>query len=914
MADPNNPVNPNDQQTAQAQQPQQSQNNIDVKSLENLERFRDLQSKVNAILMDYNVTAKDAVQKTEELKQKYISENEAINKLLNSSSKLNTEYSLFSENLKTQIEHTGKLADTLEMKLKKTVQDNITLEEEYKKITGEKIDQITLEEDKLKKVKDVLTEQNKAYAEMSAAEKQQAIDKLKWLGIAKDDIEARKILIQVEHQRNKQLQESIPSQLNENNLLKIKGEKLGAVSSAAGGLVDKLSGVNAGNNMVASSMIALGGGADKLAKGLASGFLDSFLKPENAMNRFFNFLNKNLIQSTFEFDKILSEVNKNTGGFRKEFEQIGLNKAGPFAASAAGELATYGVGLKELGAAYTALANKVNGFNHMTEQQRTVLTKNAATMETLGVSAANYAELTSKFMGTLGKTAEGTRVAIDTLARDAIAAGRNVGEYAKEFESLMPKIVGYGREATQIFKELNAFAGMTKGVMSTGDLQAFADQFNNWDSAAESVSKLNAVLGGTSLNIEELMKADPTEKLMMLKRSFDESGQDFDKLNIGYKRLLAEAFGGDVAKAGAFLKGNLAEANAEMQKMAATEKELEERKKMSVAAQEKLSKAIDTMKIALTPIIDIFAKVAESLAWISEKTNGFGTFLLVGVPLAVAAVRGAFKLWGMDVTSTFGSVFTKIRSMISGVRSDIAAAKTEAATIPPVGGGGSGGGGSGSAGVDIGDAADGIGDKLAKKGGKLGKLGKMLPGIGKFVGLAAMAVGAYNMVDSVKQQTELSRKQQDEQINEHDDGEENIGPGNKKFIYEGNTPIASFNKDDYVSVKGAKNPSNITGVNTETNTKLIEAIKDTTRVSTSAMVATREHAKELSQAATEVKKTSSEVEREKTKELVKETVTATAQNITVKSEVQLSGELGLSGTAVDRLVDRANLSSNSKVG
>ena len=68
-------------------------------------------------------------------------------------------------------------------------------------------------------------------------------------------------------------------------------------------------------------------------------------------------------------------------------------------------------------------------------------------------------------------------------------------------------------------------------VLSAGDLQGFASQFDNWDSAAESVSKLNVALGGASVNIADMMRADPTEKLMMLKRAFDDSGQDFDKLN-----------------------------------------------------------------------------------------------------------------------------------------------------------------------------------------------------------------------------------------------------------------------------------------------------------------------------------------------------------------------------------------------
>lgn len=912
MPGPNDPSAPISA-APQAQQATQQAAPIDVKAIESLERYRDLQSRVNITLMDYSKTAAEAVQKTEELKQKFISNEEAINATLVSTDKLNTKYDLFSKNLETQIEHTKKLADTLETKLKKTVQDNIDLEEEYKALKGQNIEQLDLEADKLKKVQELLSGGGKTYAEMSTAERVKLAKDLEKANITNNIIEAQKILIQVEHQRNKQLQEAIPSQLNENRLLELRKGKLQDVNKAAGDLVNKLAGANSQNNLFASSLISMGEGADKFIKSIGSGFLDSFLKPEMALNRFFNFLNKNLIQSTFEFDKVLSDVNKTTGGFRDEFEKIAMNKAGPFSASAIGGIATYGVGIKELGAAYTALSSKINGFNRMSEEQRLLLSKNAATMETLGLSASTYANITATYMGTIGKTAEGAKETVNLLARDAIAAGRNVGEYAKEFEGLMPKIVGYGREATQIFKELNAFAGMTKGVMSAGDLQTFSDQFNNWDSAAESVSKLNAALGGTSLNIADLMRADPTEKLMMLKRSFDESGQDFDKLNIGYKRLLAEGFGGDVAKAGAFFKGSLQEANAEMTKMAATEKELEERKKKSVAAQEKLSKAIDTMKIALTPIIDLFSKIAESLAWISDKTGGFGTFLLVGLPLAITAARGLFKMWGSDVNFSFMSIFKNISGAVDTLTAKIRGAKAEAATIPAGGSGGGGGGdgGGGGGGSATGDAAElleSAGGKLAKKGGKFAKFGKMLPGIGKVLGLAGAAYGLYSAAQPQTPTEQQPQQVQADSMNEHQDGEESLAPGNnKKYLVEGNRAVASFAADDYVQAKGAKNPSNITGVNTDT--KLVEAINNSTNVSTTALVSTKDYAKQLSQSSSEYKKTIVETDRERTKEMIKETVPAIAQNIKVQSEVTLSGNIGLDPTAIDKIHEK----SNSKV-
>jgi hypothetical protein len=181
-------------------------------------------------------------------------------------------------------------------------------------------------------------------------------------------------------------------------------------------------------------------------------------------------------------------------------------------------------------------------------------------METLGLSADAYGKIVTTMMASVGKTAEGSRQVIEGLAKDAIALGKSVGEYANEFQNAFSKITGYGREATSIFKELNALSMATKGAITSQDLLSISDRFKDFDSAAESVSKLNAVMGGMSINVLDMMKANPAEQIMMIKRASSEAGLEFDKLNIGYKRLLAEYFGGDVGKAAAFFKADMAEA------------------------------------------------------------------------------------------------------------------------------------------------------------------------------------------------------------------------------------------------------------------------------------------------------------------------------------------------------------------
>lgn len=437
------------------------------------------------------------------------------------------------------------------------------------------------------------------------------------------------------------------------------------------GTINKMFGVSGTTNFLTSVVLASTDKQGGAIKGMLSGITESFTNPMKAMNLFFGLLDKFLIKSTFEFDKNLSQINRSLGGMGQEFENVSMTGGEFLRAADTAHLAVYGVGIKELGKSYEALSSKINGFNQLADSQRKLLMENAATMENLGVSANTYATLASNMMGALGKSAEQTNKIIKDLAKDAIAAGRSVSEYTKAFEQVMPKIIGYGREAREIFKELNAFAAMTKGVMSEGDLQSFSDQFNNWDSAAESVSKLNAALGGTSVNIEEMMRADPTEKLMLIKKSFDASGKSFDQMNIGYKRLLAEGFGGDVAKAASFFNGSLEEANKLIGKASASEEELAKRKQKSVEAQEKLAKALESMKLSLTPLINLVAKFAEKLAKFIDWVGPVKLFLFVTLPLGFKVLTSIMGLFGTTMGGMFTSIFSRIGLGITGIGSRI---------------------------------------------------------------------------------------------------------------------------------------------------------------------------------------------------------------------------------------------------
>jgi hypothetical protein len=370
---------------------------------------------------------------------------------------------------------------------------------------------------------------------------------------------------------------------------------------------------------------------DNLIKSVGGGLKDAFLNPQKAAAAFTNFMYDNVIKSTFELDKQLADLNKTTGGFRKEFEQTAMSGFGGFKTQDTANLANYGIKLSEVAKVYGELSKSIAGFNNMSEAQRRILLDSSAMMTTLGVSATTYGNLVSKFMTSATISADQASMMMKSVAKDAIALGQDVGKYTETLSQSLTKVSGYAREATQIFKELSAISAATKGVISPQDLTALSDKFATFDTAADAVSKLNAMLGGTSLSIVDMMQKDPAEQILAIKRAASESGMAFDSLNIGYKRLLAEYFGGDMNKAAAFFRMEMSEAQAAMNKASATEEELAKRRQASVAAQEKLNATLEQLKISFTPLVDIASMFLTGINKIIDTIGAFPTVLGIGI-------------------------------------------------------------------------------------------------------------------------------------------------------------------------------------------------------------------------------------------------------------------------------------------
>ena len=488
--------------------------------------------------------------------------------------------------------------------------------------------------------------------------------------------------------RNKQAKIALAD--NEEKLSKaLKG-----VSSNVTELNDKFLGSSKNVGLFSNSIVAFSRDFQNSSTSFGSVFsnvantmkLDLF-DLEKSTARLEGFIKKNLIDSTFEFDKAVSELNKTTGGFGGDFEKTFFRGNDLFKAPDVSGVLAYGMGLKDLSAAYGSLSKNVGTFNSMSEGQKKIFTEQAAVLSNLGISTETYSKLISNSLSVGKKDMIGATEAMDQLAKTALALGKNVEQFATEFQNALPKLVGFSKEAKDIFTSLSAISQVTNNIVSTNDLTSIAEKFMTIEGAADGVSKLNAVFGGLSLNIMDLAGKDPAEIIMSIKRAASAANIDlknFDTLNIGYKRALAELFGGDVQKAAAFFKSDLDEISSKMGQQNISEQEFEERKKRSADAQKKLNAAIDSMKISLSPALTVFTKIAEAITYIANLNPfmpfvvGFGVvfgLFVTAQALFQRTIGRAFKEATMDLVN-IGSQLRAVSMQLQQLNANLGTTST----------------------------------------------------------------------------------------------------------------------------------------------------------------------------------------------------------------------------------------------
>jgi len=363
--------------------------------------------------------------------------------------------------------------------------------------------------------------------------------------------------------------------------------------------------------------------------------------------------------------ELLSKVNEGNAQFAKTTGQI-ADRTFNFGMG----LSQFGIGFEELNKAAGELFVSMSGFSNLNKNVQKDLAESAAKMELLGVSASTTGKIINDLTKGMRMTADEARTTNEYLARAAIGMGVPPQKMAQEFAAATPKMAAFGKQGVEVFIQLQKQAKSLGMEMNTL-MGIVGDTFDTFEGGARAAGRLNAILGGDYLNSVEMLNATESERIEILKRSFDMSGKNFDSLDKYEKKAIAASLGiSDLNEASKLFGSSTSDLNADMEKQAATQEKLEAVQKEAVTTQKKMNEIFNGFLVIIKPLVSTIETLVEWITWLNDKAFGFGG-TLIGVGLGI-------KFFGGNITSLLSplkSMYGFIASMPARIKAMTAAMK-----------------------------------------------------------------------------------------------------------------------------------------------------------------------------------------------------------------------------------------------
>lgn len=375
------------------------------------------------------------------------------------------------------------------------------------------------------------------------------------------------------------------------------------------------------------------------------------------MNAGLTFTQSVFAQMVSNAGALVSTILKADAEYAKQTGQI-ANRTAMFGYG----LSSYGIGFEKLNQASISLFKSMANFSNQTKEMREQLAGTSAKLELLGISAATTGKtLESLTLGMKMSTDEAARTT-EEMARAAIGAGIAPQKMADEFAANIGKLSAYGKQGVQVYIDMQKQAkslGMELNTLNG----IVGDQFDTFDGAARAAGKLNAVLGGNYLNSVEMLNATESERILILKRSFDESGKNFDALSKYEKKAVATTLGiSDLNEASKLFGKSTTDLTMDMEKQAATQEKLAKVQKEAAEVTDKMKEIFNGLLIVVKPIVSIIQFLVGLLAKVADAFGGFGSIILTTI-FAIYAFGGSIEF----STGKLGGLWKSIKEFGSGV-------------------------------------------------------------------------------------------------------------------------------------------------------------------------------------------------------------------------------------------------------
>jgi hypothetical protein len=316
------------------------------------------------------------------------------------------------------------------------------------------------------------------------------------------------------------------------------------------------------------------------------------------------------------------------------------------------EMFNLGVTSGEAGQATQDLFMNVSDFTEMSKGMQMELAKTVALLNELGVSSS----ITTKNIQFLTKVMGQTKTQAAAQTRELFSFASELGvsaeKMASDFAKAGPLIAAVGEGGVAAFKDLAAQAKASGMEIET--LLSLVGKFDTFSSAADSVGKLNAILGGPYLNtLEMVAETDPAERMRKLSEGVRASGLSFDQMSYYQKKAMTAAAGlNSEMELALLLSGDLENAKgpvkttAEYKKLAAEQAEYN-------TVMEELAQLGRAFAVSMSPLIKVFKFIVDWLVpAIPAIMTVLGVLLAIptgGASLSFGALAGGALTSGMGI-------------------------------------------------------------------------------------------------------------------------------------------------------------------------------------------------------------------------------------------------------------------------
>jgi hypothetical protein len=323
--------------------------------------------------------------------------------------------------------------------------------------------------------------------------------------------------------------------------------------------------------------------------------------------------------------------------------------------------------LADVTGSMVALMTQSGKFIDLTQAQRSSLTQLSVAMDKAGYGSQYLASQLDPLMIGLGMGAS----SVERFERSMDSMRQSVGMSVQQFKSDLPAALKTAMFYTgNMEQELRGLISTAKSTgVGVSQLQGIVARYDTFEGAAESVGRLNAILGGSYLNSIQMVYATESQRLDLLRASVSASGRQFSTLERYEKKTIMAAAGIQDINTALQIFGQGASAyNAHLQK----QQQMEELARQATPVFEQLKELGMRLAIGFRPFLGVMESLVKVFETIIPKTEK--TAYVFSGALAVA-----FSAAAMQARAAAAAMLSSAQTIIAGLGAETAAVNASSA-------------------------------------------------------------------------------------------------------------------------------------------------------------------------------------------------------------------------------------------